>query len=147
MSLYRPKVKPLWLAAALACLGAASPAAQDAPPDTLLLFVAGWCAPCHAELAQIDAIVAAAGDARVRVVPLDDTARTQAMLDRVPDQVVWRPDPAALAKLRERVFGDNAGLPYSVLTDASGRVCARSKRSLDAVRVREMADRCRAAAR
>lgn len=132
---------------ALACLGAGSLAGQDAPPDTLLLFVAGWCAPCHAELARIDAIVTAAGNARVKVIPLDDTARTQAMLDRVPDQIVWRPDPIALAKLRERVFGDNAGLPYSVLTDASGRVCARSKRSLDAGRVAEMVDRCGAAAR
>ena len=131
----------------LAFLVASGPAAaSDAlryPPDALLLFVASWCAPCHAELGRLPEINAAARPLRVLVVPYDEERGTAAMLRGVPPEQVWRPAPALRAQVREDLFGETAGLPFSLATDRTGRPCGSSRLGLDAERARALAAGCR----
>lgn len=89
----------------------------------LLLFVAGWCVPCRAELAQIKAIRAAAAPYRVWIVPIDRRRSTSAMLAPVDPALIWQPDPAALGRLQDRLFAGNAGLPFTAALDGAGRAC------------------------
>ena len=123
----------------LAMLGGAS-APSPYPPQTLLLLVASWCAPCRVELSRLDAIAEAAGPWQVRVVPVDATRATSAMLRTVDPGRVWRS-----ARGIEALSRDTGGLPFSMMTDAAGQPCARHSRMLDAAAVREMRGRCEAA--
>ena len=125
--------------AAATLLVGAAPAAP-LPPDTLVLAVASWCAPCRGELARLDEIVAAAGATEVRVLPIDRSAATAAMLRGIDPRRIWRSAAAA-----DAVLAETGGLPFSVMTDNRGRRCAAHARPLDAAAVRAMRARCRAA--
>ncbi|WP_081988004.1 TlpA family protein disulfide reductase [Sphingomonas sp. 37zxx] len=130
-----------------ACLAAASPGfAQEPtiPRDTVLLFVASWCAPCHAELRELDAIAAAARPARTMVVAYDDTRATRAMLRDLPPQNRWPINSAADRQRRRALTQAAVGLPYAVLTDGKGKPCAASNRGLNAERARQLLQRCAA---
>lgn len=125
----------------LAATGA--PAASSPwPPNAVVLVVAGWCAPCHGEVQRLDAIADAAGGRQVRVVGLDLTAGTRALLARVSRARRWDPSPAERGALRDAVYARSAGLPYAVATDAAGQACADLTRGLDAARTRELVARC-----
>lgn len=134
--------------AALAVLiGVAPSAAAEEPAypaDSVLLFVAAWCAPCRAELARLDEIEAAAGTKIVRVVPFDDDAGTAAMLDGVKPRLLWRPGGWQARAVREDVSGRTAGLPYGLVTDRAGRPCAETRRGLTGPRVRALVAQCAA---
>lgn len=122
---------------------ATAPAEQPVwPADAMVLVVAGWCAPCHAEIARIDEVARAAGGRRVVVVGLDATAGTQALLARLPAGRRWEPSPVQRRRLREAVYAASAGLPYAVVTDADGRVCAEAMRALDADHARALVRSC-----
>lgn len=110
------------------------------PPHTLILFVASWCAPCHAELRQIDAIASAAAPVDVRVTPVDRSGGTAALLRDVPPTRIWRSAQAVSIFTRS-----NGALPFSVMTDAKGRPCATHDRALDPASVIAMRRRCEAA--
>jgi len=143
---FRHCARRKWLAL-LAFLVASGPAsASDGlryPPDALLLFVASWCAPCHAELGRLPEIGAAARPLRILVVPYDEERGTAAMLRGVPAEQIWRPDPALRERVREDLFGETAGLPFSLATNGSGRPCGSSRLGLDADRARALAAGCR----
>jgi thiol-disulfide isomerase/thioredoxin len=124
---------------ALVAAPAAGAAGPVYPPDSILLFVADWCAPCHAEVARLPELVEAARPARLLVVVTDDRDR---LTRAAPPEMRWRPDRALLARLRDDLFADNAGLPYSVAIGADGRPCADSRRGLDAARTRALLAAC-----
>lgn len=139
-----------WSCLLCAALSAALPvplpaqATVELPPRTILLFVAEWCAPCHAEVARLDEIAAAARPFRVLVVSLDEDRAAARMLREVDPDRRWRPGRAALAGARERLLANVPGLPYSVAVDADGRVCGDSRRGMDAGRTRALMRACRA---
>lgn len=134
------------LAFALASAGAAVDAESPLryPPDTVLLLVAPWCAPCHAELARLDTIVAAAHPAAVRVVAVEDDARARAMVRGVAANHRWTPPDPDAPRYRADLLARAAGLPFSVATDAGGRICAGVAGGLNPARVAALLARCRA---
>ncbi len=129
------------LAATMALAGASADVPRY-PPRTILLFVASWCAPCHAELGRLESIDRAAGPYRLRVVPFDTSRATLAMLARVPPGQRWSPDPARAAAVRADLFGASAALPYSVAIGGDGRPCASLRGGLDAGRAAALVARC-----
>lgn len=128
---------PLRLAALVLALGAAAPVADTPryPADSVLLLIAPWCAPCHAELARLDTIAAAARPRAVRVFMVEDGARAAAMWRRVPEAYRWTPPDGEVRRYRTDALGRAAGLPFAIATDARGRVCATRDGGMDATRV------------
>jgi thiol-disulfide isomerase/thioredoxin len=123
------------LLAAILLSGAAAP--PPYPPRTLVLFVASWCAPCHGELRQLESIAALAAPITVRVTPVDQSYATAAMLRDVPAARIWRSARAVDAYAQQ-----SGSLPFSVMTDGSGRPCATHDRALDAASIVAMRRRC-----
>jgi len=111
-------------------------------PDTLILFVASWCAPCRIELARADAIAVAARPRRMRIVPLDKGQGTTAMLRKVRPDLVWNPDKAEMQALETRLLTQTAGLPFSAMTDDAGKPCALHRAILDTAAVAVMRKSC-----
>lgn len=132
-----------WLGISLLLL--APPAAAQAdryPPQSVLLFVASWCAPCHAELARLPSITQAAKPFRVLVVPFDDTQATRSMLEAAPAPQRWHPDRAMRRQLAKAVSVETSGLPFSMVTDRNGRACATARQGIDAAAATAMVARC-----
>lgn len=127
---------------ALALLAAPAPAAEEPewPADAVLLFVAGWCAPCHAELKEVAALGEAAQPRRLLVVPADRSRATAAMVAPLAEGLVWR-DAAAVRRIGSGAFG--AGLPVTLVTDARGAVCAEHRRVLRPADLATLVARCR----
>ena len=115
------------------------------PPRTVILLVAPWCAPCYGELAQLDEIAVAAKPHDLRVLLVDDGPRARAMMSRVSASDRWEPIGEEGRKLRAQLMGLTQGLPFSVITDGEGRICAHQKGGLNPGRVRAMVERCEAA--
>ncbi len=114
-----------------------------APPETVLLFVAAWCAPCHGELARLAEIARAAQPYRALVVPFDDSRATRAMLAAVPLAQRWQPERAAQRRLAAEVERRSAGLPFSLAIDREARICAAQSEALDGARAAAMVGTCR----
>jgi hypothetical protein len=110
------------------------------PAHSLILFVASWCAPCRAELRDIDRLIVLAAPATLRVTPIDRTAATAAMLRSVAPARIWRS-----ARAVDDFARQSASLPFSLMTDAEGRACATHRRALDRVAIEDLRRRCSAA--
>ena len=121
---------------------AAAPAPQY-PERTLLLLVASWCAPCYAELARLDEIARAARPFQVRVLLVDDGARSRAMVRGIDAARRWEPPGDEMRRVRSDIWQRTAGLPFSVVTDSKGRVCAEQNGGLDSGRTLALVKRCR----
>jgi thiol-disulfide isomerase/thioredoxin len=113
------------------------------PPETVLLFVASWCAPCHGELARLPQIARSARPYRVLVVAFDDSRATRAMLAPVPAAQRWQPDRTTQRRLAAEVERRSAGLPFSLATDRGAGICAAQAEALDAAQVAAMVATCR----
>lgn len=127
-------------------LGDARAQSSDAarlPPETVLLFVASWCAPCHGELAGLSEIARGARPYRVLVVAFDDSRATRAMLAAVPAAQRWQPDRATQRRLAAEVERRSAGLPFSLAADRDAHICAAHAEALDAGRAAAMVAACR----
>jgi len=128
------------LARALAALVflSAQPAMADSPPgNALILFGAHWCAPCTAELRDLDAIMhrlaMVQGTQPQLVLAWIDRPVPPAMVTRLLDaggearggapHVVILP-PATASSWAEPHLAKAHGLPFAVMTDAHGAVCA-----------------------
>lgn len=125
--------------AALTLTAAVPPAA---PPSAVVLVVAGWCAPCHDEIAQREAIAIAAQPRVVRIVAIDDAKSTRAMLASLPVWAVWKLTPSERLRLADAVFARSPGLPYAFATDAAGRRCADVAGELNPAHTRALVARC-----
>ena len=129
--------------ATAALLGAAPPrSAVDLPPNTLLLLVAPWCAPCWSELARLDELAAAAAPMNVRVLVMEDGPRARAMLVDLPIERRWVPMANDRAAVRAVLWARTPGLPFSVATDRRGRICAEGGGDLNPSRVRALVRSC-----
>lgn len=132
------------LCGALILAGASGIAAESPryPPHTVLLFVAGWCAPCHAEIARLASIADGAQPFTVRVVVLDDTRRGREMVRDIPAAQRWQPAPPLLRSVQAELFADTSGLPYSVAVGADGRPCAHRSDGLNLAKARLLVQAC-----
>ena len=135
MSISLPPLRWLRALAALSLTAWAPPAG---PPRTIILFVADWCAPCHAEVERLPEIVAAARPWRV-LVAQGDAAPDDRLLARVPADRRWTPPDGAA---RRAFLSATAGLPYAVALDAAGRICADTRRGLDGARAALLVTAC-----
>jgi len=124
--------------------GAAQPPSTAAtlPPDTLLLLVAPWCAPCWGELARLDGLVAAAAPLEVRVLSMEDGSRARAMVASLPEMRRWTPAISEREAVRAALWARTPGLPFSVATDRRGKICAEQGGGLDGPRVRALVQTC-----
>lgn len=133
-----------WLGLTLVLLGLPAASAQTGgyPPASVLLFVASWCAPCHAELARLPAITHGARPFRVLVVPFDDRPATMRMLDAVPSAQRWQTDPSTRRSLVKELAAGTSGLPFSVAIDGGGRPCGSQRKGLDAAAAQALVAVC-----
>ncbi|TGX52663.1 hypothetical protein E5A73_13520 [Sphingomonas gei] len=132
-----------WLGIALLLLGLPAGAETGRyPPGSVLLFVASWCAPCHAELARLPAIARGARPFRVLVVPFDDSPATRSMLDAVPEAQRWRPEREMQRQLARALRAETSGLPFSMAVDGDGRECGSARLGLDAARAEALVAGC-----
>lgn len=127
-----PKRHSAAILASVAGMLTASADAPIYPTESVVLFVAAWCGPCHAEIDRLDEIEAVARPRQVRVVAYDDDRRTEAMLRRAGTKRVWRPAPGVAQRIRSDVERRTSGLPFSLATDSRGRVCGETRRGLTA---------------
>lgn len=117
----------------------AEPEDRALPAHALILFGANWCAPCLAELRELPAHAAAVAPAPVLLAWTDGAPR--------PLWSVW-PTNAQLvpegegAGLLARLGGRTAGLPYVVMLDREGRLCADLRGKLTAARLAALKARC-----
>ncbi|WP_054436698.1 MULTISPECIES: thioredoxin domain-containing protein [Novosphingobium] len=120
-------------------------AAPGEPPrDSVLMFVASWCAPCLAELARFEALEAAARPRRLLIVALDEGAGSTEMTRRFDGRQKLAISPReGWELLRRASAGRAAGLPYAVMTDETGRPCALRDRGLSEAELRTMAAACK----
>ncbi len=122
-----------------ALLLGATEAPEAGPKESILLMVASWCAPCHAELRRLGEISGAAAPWSVRVVPHDDDWATMAMMEGVPKGQRLMADRATI----EQWTGQTRGLPFSVAVDADGKVCGRVRGGLDGAKARALILACK----
>ena len=135
--------------------------AQPMPPlpaHALILFGAHWCAPCTAELRDLDSILALL--ALLPQAP-DQTGRHQialawidrplsgAMVTRVLERTraenrphVDLPPPALAAAWAEPLMASAHGLPFAAMTDARGKVCALHQGVLRAADIADLSAAC-----
>lgn len=130
------------MALALAGGGVAAREESDPPANAIVLFVASWCAPCHAELRALPEIAAAAAPMRVFVAPVDNMRATARMMARVPADRQWRMPPAVATAAMRRLAGGAPGLPTSVAVDPAGKVCAVVRKPLSAEVAAVVRGRC-----
>ena len=128
---------------ALTNSAAAADPAPHYPERTLLLLVASWCAPCYAELARLDDIASAARPFHVRVLLVDDGPRSRAMVRGINAARRWEPQTDEMRRVRADVWQRTSGLPFSVVTDSKGRICAEQSGGLDTARTLALVKRCR----
>lgn len=135
-------MKWLTIGAVLFGLSTASIQKDGYPPNSILLFVASWCAPCHAELALLPAISRSAHPFRVFVVSFDETSATEAMMLTVPPSQHWRPSNQRRRLLAKELAGRTVGLPFSVAINSKGNMCGVVRKGLNARTVAALVAAC-----
>lgn len=111
------------------------------PQPAVVLFWAAWCAPCRAELAQIEALSAAAEPVPVIVVALDSSRRTQALLRDLSPHLVRYPASAASNPMA-LMPGGGAALPAALAIGQLGDICATARTGVDVPTIRKWRESC-----
>ena len=121
---------------------AAGAARNTAPPRTILMFGASWCAPCIAEVRDIAPLAAGARPDRIVIVWNDRAIGRVAR--SLPDNVAIA-SPEDAARMADRYAKGVAGLPYNVMIGAQGRKCAELNAPLSVEAIKRMRQSCDAA--
>jgi thiol-disulfide isomerase/thioredoxin len=132
-----------WLGIGLLLLGVpASAESGHLPPNSVLLFVASWCVPCHSELARLPAIARGAQPFRVLVVPYDDRPSTLTMIQAVPAAQRWQPGREIGRRLAKELGAETGGLPFSMAVDRDGRSCGTFRKGMDGASAQALVAQC-----
>lgn len=114
---------------------------QILPRPAIILFWAAWCAPCRAEVSQIEALSRAAGPLPVIVVATDADRTSRRLLGGLaPDRVRYPDAPAS--DVLAMMPGGGGALPAAMAIDASGVVCASVQGPVNPAMLRQWRDRC-----
>jgi thiol-disulfide isomerase/thioredoxin len=108
-------------------------------PSTIVMFGAHWCAPCMGELRRLPELAAAAAPDQLLLAWVDSSVG--------PSQTTTGFEslsPNAARRLARSLMGDGYGLPFSVMFDPRGDVCAVQGSPLDSAEIANMRLRCTA---
>lgn len=89
------------------------------PRSRLILFGARWCAPCVAELRELEALATAVQPQSLMLAWIDHPIRALPVA-----KAIETIQPNFARDLAERTAGLGYGLPLAVMTDATGKPCA-----------------------
>lgn len=132
------------IAAVVAMPGGAACATAAPDADVRIVLVgARWCAPCHAEVEALPALVSAAAPARITLAWLDRPPRLEPRVALTVELLA----PAAARDLAERFLPEGRGIPFAVALDAAGRACAVHRGPLTTADAAALRARCAAGAR
>lgn len=153
---FRAALIGLTSALALAPAALADPA-PALPRDAVVLFGAHWCAPCTGELRDLDSLLARLAQApqdagRALVLAwIDRPASGAAVMRALARQGgtvqprVALPPPALASAWAGPLLPAAHGLPFAVMTDALGKVCALHQGVTRAADIAEMTAACHGA--
>jgi thiol-disulfide isomerase/thioredoxin len=127
-------------------LATKAPVASDAWRGrwTLVSFWAWWCGPCLVELRGLAALAAANPDVSFVTAAVDSRSRALRWLTRNPVPGTAAVHVAGAPADILRALGDyQLLLPFNIIVDPQGRICASSVYRLDAGQVTTMLAKCR----
>jgi thiol-disulfide isomerase/thioredoxin len=111
---------------------------------TLMSFWAWWCGPCLVELRGLPALVAANPDVHFVTAAMDSRRRALDWLARNPVPGATSVHIAGAPSNILRSLGDyQLLLPFNMVIDPQGRVCASSVYRLDAGQLATLLAKCR----
>lgn len=111
---------------------------------TLVSFWAWWCGPCLVELRGLSALAAANPDVSFVTAAVDSRSRAISWLARYPVPGTAAVHVAGAPSNILRSLGDyQLLLPFNIIVDPQGRICASSVYRLDAGQVTTMLRACR----
>ncbi len=112
---------------------------------TVISFWARWCGPCLAELPKLPALAAANPDLRFVAASLDGRRSAGRWLAENPLPGIVTVHATGAPGTVLRMIGDGQQLlPFNIVVDAAGRVCAITGYSLDADQLARLLAVCRA---
>lgn len=132
-----------WLAAGLLLCGAAPAGEAKLPAGALVLFGAHWCVPCRVELGALDPLTAALDEAGApRRLVLAWIDRPALGAEAALRHRATMPPPGWAATWATPLMARAHGLPFAVMTDAAGQVCALHAGPVDPAVIRTMRAAC-----